>query len=127
MFEFGECILERFKVTVSKVLGDAEPIALSNLELEHYFNEVLDAMVLRLNAYLASEKLQHIVVRYPKDWWQAFKERFFPKWLLRRFPVQYHEEHYEVRAFYPYVSLPNERHYVRIVRLEKEANKDVRA
>jgi hypothetical protein len=28
-------------------------------------------------------------VRYPKDWWEAFKERWFPKWLLERYPAQY--------------------------------------
>lgn len=28
-------------------------------------------------------------IKYPKDWWEALKERFFPKWLLRRFPVEY--------------------------------------
>ena|SRR3990167_8061060 len=26
---------------------------------------------------------QHV---YPADWWQAFKARWFPRWLQRRFP-----------------------------------------
>jgi hypothetical protein len=28
------------------------------------------------------------IYRYPSDWWQAFKERWFPKWLLKQFPVK---------------------------------------
>ena len=24
----------------------------------------------------------------PTDWWQAFKERWFPRWALKRWPVQ---------------------------------------
>jgi len=28
-------------------------------------------------------------VKYPSNWWQAFKERWLPKWLRRRFPVEY--------------------------------------
>lgn len=27
--------------------------------------------------------------RWPSDWWQAFKERWFPKWWLKRWPVNY--------------------------------------
>jgi len=26
---------------------------------------------------------------YPRDWWQHFKERWFPQILLNRFPIQY--------------------------------------
>ncbi len=28
---------------------------------------------------------------YPSDWWQAFKERWMPKWVLRLSPVKYSE------------------------------------
>lgn len=126
MFKLNERTLERFKFTVSAVLNETELITSSNLGFEYYYNEVLNAMVLKLHAYLASERLQHIIVRYPKDWWQAFKERWFPRWLLKRFPVKYHEEYYEARVFYPYVSLPNERHYVRIIRCSEGENDEVR-
>ncbi len=27
--------------------------------------------------------------RWPADWWQAFRERWFPAWWLRRWPVRY--------------------------------------
>lgn len=28
------------------------------------------------------------VITWPADWWQAFKARFYPLWLLRYFPVK---------------------------------------
>lgn len=27
-------------------------------------------------------------VSYPATWWQAFKQRFFPRWAIKRWPVQ---------------------------------------
>jgi len=29
--------------------------------------------------------------RWPKTWWDAFKARWFPLWLLRRFPAEFDE------------------------------------
>lgn len=26
---------------------------------------------------------------YPKDWWQAFRNRWFPNWWLKKHPVEY--------------------------------------
>jgi len=38
-------------------------------------------------------------IRYPVDWWQAFKKHFFPKWLLHKFPVRY--KIFNVEQAYP--------------------------
>ena len=32
---------------------------------------------------------EELEAQYPSDWWQAFKERWFPNWLLGRYPVRY--------------------------------------
>lgn len=31
---------------------------------------------------------QVAAVAYPINWWEAFKDRWFPKWLKRRYPVR---------------------------------------
>lgn len=36
------------------------------------------------------ERIQ-VHARWPETWWDAFKERWFPQWLLRRFPVSWSE------------------------------------
>jgi hypothetical protein len=62
-----------------------------------------------IKAELTSQKLSHIDIKYPANWWEAFKERWFLKWLLKKFPVIYHEEHYDVHAFHPTYILPDEK------------------
>ncbi len=48
-----------------------------------------------------SESVQRTEIKYPRDWWQAFKERWFPKWLLEKYPVDYHHITVDVKAIYP--------------------------
>jgi len=44
-----------------------------------------------LRALLRVATQEDPLCRYPVDWWQAVKERWFPPWLLRRYPVRYKE------------------------------------
>ena len=44
------------------------------------------------------EKIK-VDVRWPADWWQAVRERWAPKWWLKRHPVRYHEVHVDRWAF----------------------------
>jgi hypothetical protein len=48
-----------------------------------------------------NESVRRQEVKYPRDWWQAFKERWFPKWLLEKYPVDYHIVVLDVTAIYP--------------------------
>jgi nuclear transport factor 2 (NTF2) superfamily protein len=36
-----------------------------------------------------SYEVERISVRFPADWWEAFKERWFPKWARDRWPVKW--------------------------------------
>lgn len=54
--------------------------------------------------------------RWPKDWWQAFRDRWFPKWWLKRHPVEY--EVYEgselvFKAVCPHLQTEEEGKHVR--------------
>lgn len=51
-----------------------------------------------------------VTVRWPADWRQAFKERWFPAWLLRRFPVKYAEKtvRRRVTKVCPHLDVPQE-------------------
>lgn len=40
-------------------------------------------------AYITGRKRQGEPIRYPATWLDAFKLRWFPRWLLRRYPVTY--------------------------------------
>lgn len=56
-------------------------------------------MIARLKAMVAGERVHEI--RYPLDWWQAIRERWFPQFWLKWFPVKYHKWH--VDLLYPLV------------------------
>lgn len=42
-----------------------------------------------------------VTVSYPADWWQHFKQRFFPRWALKRWPVLKVHETYSARVLCP--------------------------
>jgi hypothetical protein len=52
---------------------------------------------MQITTMVAGERVKEI--KYPLDWWQAFKERWFPKLFLRRWPVKYHT--WKVDFLYP--------------------------
>ena len=53
------------------------------------FNQqVNEPMVQWLVKLLVQEET---LAKYPSDWWQALKERWFKPWMLRRWPVNYIE------------------------------------
>ena len=49
-------------------------------------------LVLEMRSAVWAEKIQDetavLEVRYPRNWWQHLKHRWFPHWALRRWPVQ---------------------------------------
>jgi len=38
--------------------------------------------------YLTDRSIEKIV-KYPKTWFEVFKKQYFPKWLIKKFPVNY--------------------------------------
>jgi hypothetical protein len=95
---------EKFMTFTAKKLEACVQIALTNnniLELtdaEYYWH--MDSQASYLVASLRKKVLANGIetvcfeCSYPKDWWEAFKERWFPKFLLNRYPVEY-----EIKTF----------------------------
>ena len=53
-------------------------------------------------AHKAGEKF----AEWPADWWQAFKQRWFPVWLLRRYSVRMKDARFELWDVVPTLKLP---------------------
>ena len=73
---------------------------------ERFISKVVDtndALMVKLLVDIATQEEE--LHEYPEDWWQAIKERWFPKWLLRRYPVKYAQ----VWAYhkFPELEVPN--------------------
>lgn len=66
----------------------------------------IDALVMTIMGLLASYPVKQVDICYPADWWEASKERWFPGWLLRRWPVEYIKHHYDARYVFPDMEFP---------------------
>jgi hypothetical protein len=76
----------------------------------------LDRMVVRLQRFILSERLADESVRWPTTWWDAFKERWFPNWALRRWPAAYSHADFTVYRGYPDLVMPERGHTLYIQR-----------
>lgn len=56
-------------------------------------DQQISSMKLRLWGHVWGERVIERSAKYPKDWWQAFRERWFPKKWLYKHPVEYEEVH----------------------------------
>jgi hypothetical protein len=55
---------------------------------------------------------EKVECKYPADWWQAFRERFFPKWWVKRWPVAYTKMVLDVKELFPKLAIPDGVHHV---------------
>jgi len=101
-----QVLLERMtwacRQDVPKALAD-------RLTVEQIADMVTGRMVYMLRASIYAQQLDHQVVRYPADWWQGFKQRFFPAWALRRWPVLETVKTMRLFAWYPNMEIPGQR------------------
>jgi len=78
--------LEAFRFGVNRAIGRYELEDLRGaLELD-VFERSGAEMVMQLRATLYGRRTEGQEIRYPATWWDAFKVRWFPEWLLRRYP-----------------------------------------
>jgi len=80
----------------NELLNDTT-IDINNLLQEEFNREITEFL---LRGSVLTEELPSVFCYYPKDWIQAFKERWLPKWILKKFPVKYIENITEIRAIY---------------------------
>lgn len=108
MTEYTEVALERFKRCAISYLADDFAIpAKIRLSLEEC------AATIRQDIF--GKQLEKVDVKYPADWWQAVKDRWFPEWAKRRWPVQYKRHFIDAKALYPTIpDVPGHQHYLNI-------------
>lgn len=87
---------------------EANVIIPEDVKVELYEDFALRQLVMSLSARIASLKVENYEFRAPKDWFEALKERFFPKWVLKKFPVKYRVEKINVEALFPKIKMDKE-------------------
>jgi len=80
----------------------------ANLQWETERRADLIANVTTSYLALAGQRFEAVHFEAPEDWWQAAKQRWFPAWLERRFPVRLRTVDWTPKVVYPQLVLPNE-------------------
>ncbi len=84
-------VFEKIRMYAEQSLALEYPGVLQNMEMEARVDHMTRRLVLSLRSVCCGKTVERIDVeaKYPADWWEAFKERWFPKWALQRWPVKY--------------------------------------
>lgn len=88
--KINEYIFNRQQLCITKAMVDdfvTNNIAFRTRE-EALFH-LQNSIITEARLYFYTRAVQPITIKYPKDWFQAFKERFYPKFLLKKYPVAY--------------------------------------
>lgn len=91
-----------------RVLKKQALVMFSRLQLQRAeisVEETLDGHLRFMVSWKVAAQQAQDTVRAPADWWQAVKERWFPEWALRRWPVRYQE--WRAHRILPAVRLPD--------------------
>lgn len=120
--KFETVILEKTRFCIQQEMNKRR-LGIANLEVD--VSPHLERLVFRLTAMLLNgPKKERIDIeeRYPADWWQAVKERWFPAWAIKRWPVNYkvisvHKE--MVTRMCPHIATPENRPHVAFL-MERE-------
>ena len=86
----GICELEEFALTKIRFFVNQKVSRhlIDSVTIDEYSKIVGGDLVYRLEGHVYGEQREQVVV-YPSSWWQAFKERWFPRFLASKFPVKY--------------------------------------
>lgn len=90
----SEVVLERARYYFRRAIRAAEVPQLGDARLEVFLDREISNLVFQFEFQLTSKVLGErsiaLSVSYPDGWWNALKERWFPRWLLRLVgPVRY--------------------------------------
>jgi len=96
------------EVVLKQKCFESNVIVPEDVKAELYEDFVLGQLAMSLSARIASLKVENYEFRAPQDWLEAFKERFFPKWVLKKFPVKYRVEKINVEALFPKIKMDKE-------------------
>lgn len=102
--------LERIRLHVQQrlsreLLNDPTVTALIN-------QQTGDAIVHAIAEYAGQKQVGQVECVYPTTWWDAFKDRWFPGWLKRRYPPAFTRTVLNAQVIYPNLRLPDHTHTI---------------
>ncbi len=85
-----------------------DPSVMAQVKAETFTREHTRMITWRLLGIVALWREQRIL-KTPANWWEHFKQRWFPRWALKRWPVLY--EWHDAGVVLPKVPIGNPAHH----------------
>ena len=117
---------ERIMLSIGDILSQHELSSLRDAKaVELRVEKIIDGLAIQLCASIWGMPRERLVIdrQWPADWWQATKERWFPAWWLRRWPVRYEKIDLDVQmysAICPHLSLDTQDKHLRFLQLHAQ-------
>ncbi|MBV8072094.1 MAG: hypothetical protein JO270_19460 [Acidobacteriaceae bacterium] len=92
MVELERILVDKIRVEVTHRWDRHHLDCLRNhLNLTVALDPVAQNLVFRLQSYVLGKDTSYVdaTERVPADWWQALRQRWFPGWWLRRWPLRW--------------------------------------
>jgi len=104
--------LEKIKLVVMSYLDSrlAQFAIDPKVEIVSQVEWAAESIAIRIEQQVFGREVQRQECEWPRDWWQAFKERWYPAWAKRRWPVEYERYVITARELYPQMALPSDRY-----------------
>lgn len=95
-------VAERIRVYVDGRLSERSVLR-GKVEADAARDAATCSMILALESYMLAEHRDTVEVHecWPATWWDAFKDRWFPRWLRSRFPVEWRSVDVSQRIYGP--------------------------
>lgn len=99
--------MDLIKTTIRAELPNSE-----YFNFDSWISDTSRNLVVELNRFVWGEKLEPKIIEYLENWKEAFKERWFPEWAKRKWPVKKTRHAVSFDILYPdfQPKLPDEKH-----------------
>ena len=118
--EFSQIVLQKIQVGMTRLM-DKRLIEDASFDVVQWTEDLFEVS---LRGYLYGEHISTLEVAYPATWWNHFKQDNFPKWLLKRHPVEKTVVVVEAKALYVElhnkISLPREPYIISLTKGHQE-------
>lgn len=124
---FTSVQLERMTFAVQQYITEELAADFANapqVKLHSHVDFMVGGMVVELRQHIYGRIAEQEEVKYPADWWEAFKGRWFPAWAKERWPVRYRWITLTARELYPMVKMPRHKHAIVIQKVDHGEVKD---
>jgi hypothetical protein len=118
--EIAELTLMALRARVIVDEGMASSFAIPvQVAVERIADYAYRQLAVEIRQQVYGRQLETITASYPADWWQALKDRWFPAWALKRWPVRLHTITLTITELYPKLAAPGYAESVAFAKCER--------